>query len=703
MTAMKTTRIVALFVVLAGLAAGAVLPASAATARPAPWLPATPPGGEVPALAQAPSAPAIVYAGTATAGVFRSDDGGATWTPRNATLAPGDYAIVGLAVHPQDPDTVFALPLAGPQTHSLERSRDGGLTWQPLDFNTDAGFPAPSSANGAPVRQVTFDARRAATLFAATDDGLFVSPDLGDSWSRLAFGGNIVTAVAADPSRPYVLTAIVQTVQTDQTDPTAAFQIWRSTDRGATWQLTALSGASLNSLQTDPTHAGVFYVLDAAAIYRSRDDGATWTALGGWDAARHPLALAVTPSGVLLVVVENGILTSGDGGLTFSPVAAPPADALDTLLASGADPRSILAGGFTGAWRSTDGGDTWSPSSRGLRASKPVAITVDAAGDLYCRDRGRILRSTDRGAHWTLQSTGGPLSGSPGLLAADPIQPGVLYLTDVTDSLQVSRDGGRTFTSIAPFAPPMYLDLTAFAIDPRTPDTLYLSGTSFVGLGHDQETYTATSRDGGHTWRPLAAPRDRPFVLLSIDPTQTSTLYGARTDGTLWRSVDSARTWAQVGAGLPPFTFVSDTAPLPISSLAVDPTNSRVVYAGTGGHGVYRSSDRGLHFVSFNAGLPSTATVSSVLLDARRPGLLLADAAADGVFRWQAAAESWQRLDGLPLHPDTILRVDGTYGDTAGGNGDPAADGPLAFDGQADILYALSEQGIYRLAAPDRS
>src|SRR5215470_281298 len=105
---------------LGPLAAAAAPPPPAAAAAAPRWV-ATPLfGGDVLALAQANSAPEVVYAGTRAAGVFRSTDGGQTWEARNSSIPDADLQVWSLAVDPRRADTVYAVPLQSP--HGVLRS-----------------------------------------------------------------------------------------------------------------------------------------------------------------------------------------------------------------------------------------------------------------------------------------------------------------------------------------------------------------------------------------------------------------------------------------------------------------------------------------------------------------------------------------------------------------------------------------------------
>ncbi|PYQ64825.1 MAG: hypothetical protein DMF53_06770, partial [Acidobacteria bacterium] len=94
------------------------------------WTLLGPDGHDARILAVAPSNPSVVYAtGFAQEGIFRSLDGGATWSwPEQATLVPGELATAVIAVDPQRAATVYL----GSGSYGVAKSTDGGVTWSPF-------------------------------------------------------------------------------------------------------------------------------------------------------------------------------------------------------------------------------------------------------------------------------------------------------------------------------------------------------------------------------------------------------------------------------------------------------------------------------------------------------------------------------------------------------------------------------------------
>ena len=161
----------------------------------------------------APSSPSTLYAWT-SAGLFRSDDGGAKWTRRASAglVAPFDANGIPLGrlgelvlVAADNPDIVFAMGLANGQLDSsgtpsndvpgLFRSTDGGNTWSQVMEGT-AGL-------------VVADPENPSTLFAVPPEttGVLKSTDLGTTWTALAPGQWVdpIVSIAVDPSTPSVV------------------------------------------------------------------------------------------------------------------------------------------------------------------------------------------------------------------------------------------------------------------------------------------------------------------------------------------------------------------------------------------------------------------------------------------------------------------------------------------------------------------
>ncbi len=207
-------------------------------------------------LAAHPTKPGVIYA-TVTTGFFKTVDGGETWQRADNGIAmPGrnvgfeaDY----LVFDPFDPDTIYTFVFA-----HFYRTTNGGASWDE--------FTSPTSAFGnvgARRRRVAFDPFAQGTIFLAGAGGVFRSMDHGATWEHLTAPFDAAFAIDADPF-------VEGTFYVGTTQNT----LYRTTDRGATWDLMLDPGSG--DILVDPFAPDV--ILSGGS--RSEDHGATWSALG---------------------------------------------------------------------------------------------------------------------------------------------------------------------------------------------------------------------------------------------------------------------------------------------------------------------------------------------------------------------------------------------------------------------------------------
>ena len=333
----------------AWVAVAASVPAAGASGPSARerWQPTPLFGGHVIALAQAASAPKVFYAGTEVAGIFRSDDGGETWSARNQSLTGDELAIggaegaAGLAVAPSDPNLVYAISGSG-----LLRSRDGGNTWTLLGA-------APS------LNRLSF--RLSGSLLGAADDGLYESGDEGDSWTLLAFEGQYVSSALEDSRGRHALFVTVEPVDGLRN------RVWKSTDGGASWQVKFAAEDNFDQLTPDPSRPRSLYMLGDLDMYRSVDE-----AVSTEDNYPDPplSSLAVDPRLSSLVYVGNasGVYRSTDGGRHFAAMGAGlEADDVAAIVVDPTDPSRVYAGVVgLGVFRWNGEANRWDALNDGL-------------------------------------------------------------------------------------------------------------------------------------------------------------------------------------------------------------------------------------------------------------------------------------------------------------------------------------------------
>ena len=332
----------------------------------------------------------------ASGGVYRSDDGGATWQRRSAGYAA--LTALSLDVAPDDPDRLWTQSFT-----ALFRNDGEGLPWSrvnlPLRF-----FPGGPRSLAAVSSSTLF--LRAAFGSPGPPTDIWKTEDGGVSWDSLhASTGEPILLFRLAPSAPSVLYALESSPY-----PVPGVDLRATADGGATWQDRArglLAGCGLGDLAIAPSSAQVLYVtggaFDAstscarpvAKVYRSRDGGATFT--------------------------------DTSAGLPVGPVTQAAVDPDDP------DTVYVALGGFIrtpgdGVWKTEDGGATWTRAGTELAGKTVVALlATDLPGHVYAAlDDNRVFRSEDGGASWE-DVTGALFATAIYQLVADPADPGRVY------------------------------------------------------------------------------------------------------------------------------------------------------------------------------------------------------------------------------------------------------------------------------------
>jgi photosystem II stability/assembly factor-like uncharacterized protein len=326
-----------------------------------------------------------ILVATAGQGVLRSSDDGATWfrIPLGQALE-FDAAVRSLAVHPDHPDVVFAGADIG-----LARSDDAGVTWARVG----------SPFDGMQVWSIAIDPNDPASMLVGTGAPsravLYRTADGGDTWDRLP---PELPERCAGVSKPRILT-----VAWDHVDGKSAWfgveegGLWRSRDRGDTWQRTdgtpkdlprGVTGSDVHCVAVLDGPPKTLVCLVVNAIFVSGDDGETWARTdtrAAWGMYYTRLVARVPGSNALLLGIGDGtpgtqtrIYRSDDLARTWAE-AALDVPANSTVWAFGlhpGDPDLVFAGTKYGhLFRSTDGGRTFTKEWREFPEITDVAWT----------------------------------------------------------------------------------------------------------------------------------------------------------------------------------------------------------------------------------------------------------------------------------------------------------------------------------------
>jgi uncharacterized repeat protein (TIGR01451 family) len=189
---------------------------------------------QVTVFASSPASPQTILAGTLS-GPWRSTDGGKNWTAVNTGL-PGSSAIGEIWIAPSDPAIVYTAPyLAGQPTsrfYGVFRSNDGGQTWSAANMGISSN----------PIASLAVDPTRPQLVYAASGPSLLTSSNGGASWSTLAVDPTLgyPRAIAVDSSRPQTLYMAGSASLARSVDGGASWQTVRPENKFPSWSTNAL-------------------------------------------------------------------------------------------------------------------------------------------------------------------------------------------------------------------------------------------------------------------------------------------------------------------------------------------------------------------------------------------------------------------------------------------------------------------------------
>jgi photosystem II stability/assembly factor-like uncharacterized protein len=606
-------------------------------------------------------------------GILVSTDGGATWTLTGADVFDR-LAIAQIAVDPNDANTAYAAvndfadngrPFAGGA--GIYRTDDGGQTWT----NTTAAIDQYD-----PYSAVVIDPNDHQTVYAAIGDyagdpygtggnGIYKSTDGGTSWVKLGGGlptkastiGRITLALA--PSDSQVLYASISgTGQTGSSTFGSLFKIMRSDDSGSTWtDLTRTDTPNYMSNQgdfdttliVDPNDSSIVYAGGAAgpafgeppALIRSTDGGVHWSDLDLTDGSVTPHAdhhaMAFNANGKLLDGDDGGIfrldtarparwsdLNGNLNTIQFEGIGLHPTDA-NVAVGGSQDNGTAL---YTGdaLWTQTDGGDGgWAKFSPTDGNRVYHQAPSDSVGSGFFR------RSDDGGSTWVSKTSHlVDDRDKQNFYAPFVVDPGngdrVLY---GTNRVWETTDGGDSWAPISPVLGGDTTYVDAIGVAASDVNTVY---ASFGGQFANSSKLYATT-DGGETWVRHDLPAGSGRVAdLEVDPTDPQVAYAVVsrfTDGGkyVFRTADDGATWTDITGNLPN---------IPTWTLQLAKTDAGdVLYVGND-DGVYTSTDLGTTWARLGEKLPHVQVLQLEL----NPALGLLGAATHGRGMWELALSS---------------------------------------------------------------
>jgi photosystem II stability/assembly factor-like uncharacterized protein len=618
-------------------------------------------GGRVVSLAVHPTNPLVVYAASASGGIWKTTDGGQIWLPLTDELSILNHGAVTL--DPSNPEVVY-IGTGEYTTQSggdgVFRSMDGGATWARIGTAAQVGnniskvvvSPADPqvihvSGSGGYVRTTnggqTWSTRLTNTcsdlvvnpndpqliLVGRANDGIYRSLDGGTTFAKLTGGlptsGLRRIVLAMSQSNPQTVYAAITNTSN------GLLGLYKTTDSGTSWVLMANTPNFPSpqawydcALAVDPTNenivyaGGVFPSYAVAGIIRSTNGGSSWTDI---------------------TVTSNGQVHPDQHAITFGPDG------------------TVWVGNDGGIWKTSNPGSNWINCNATLVASQHYQVA------LHPTDPNRVIGGTqDNG---TVQRTvsGGAvawpqiLSGDGGFAAYDFVTPSRRYITYVY--LAVYRQySGNTTNITGPWSSDSRNFIAPLIIDPNNATTL---------LGGTDRVWRTTNASGGASWSPIstnAVGAGTTLNAIAVARGASNTIYTGSRNGRVHVTTDASN-WVNRSTGLPSGQ---------ISDIVIDPEEpgrAYVSYHSTSGSRVLRTDNYGVSWTSVTGSLPSGVGAKALAADWRfsPPGLFVGSGA--GIYWSYNHGQTWTK-DGTDLPNVNIgdLAIDaanntitaGTYG-----------------------------------------
>jgi photosystem II stability/assembly factor-like uncharacterized protein len=677
------------------------------------------PSGRIARFAVHPTDQRIIYAASASGGLWKTVNAGATWTP--IFEKQGSVSMGAVTLDPKDPNTVWLG--TGEQNNvrsslygdGVYRSKDGGATWEHMGLKDSRHIGRilvhPNDSN------TVYVAALGSLWGAGEERGLYRTRDGGKTWTRLLRPSQVtgVVEVAMHPGNPNILYAATfqrERRQWSMIGGGSEGGLWRSTDGGDTWvrvgngfPTTAVGRVGVTFCPGKPDVMYATAVGPDGGTFRSTDGGNSWERRNK-DIQSHWYygEIFCDPMNPERIYVPTTPLSrSDDGGKSFTNVLKGQVHADNhTMWINPKDSDHLILGNDGGMYTSRDGGQRWTWQSN-LPLMQLYTVAADMQEPFY-----HVYGGTQDNGSW-----GGPigtrfddgitnedflfLSGGDGFYAvADPTDPDILYSQSQYGGLVRTNRKSMAQKRIQPWQPqkgefpPYRWNWSApFVISPHDPKTLYFGANVLF-----------RSRDRGDTWERISPDLTRQLSrdalplqgkiqpANAIDLHSSTALYGnthslsvstmrpgllaaGTDDGLIQVSRDDGRTWAKSAR----FPGVADQKK--VGMVAWSSTNEGTLVAVFDGHQdndfaphVVRSDDYGATWRNITADLPAFGPTKSIAVHPKN-GELLFVGTDMGVYFSRDGGGHWLPLrsglptnsvQGLMVHPRENDLVIGTHG-----------------------------------------
>ncbi|MES2764599.1 MAG: FlgD immunoglobulin-like domain containing protein [Bacteroidota bacterium] len=653
-------------------------------------------GGRITDIEFNPKNPAIVYAAAASGGIFKSLDTGNTWKPvfdDQAVFSMGD-----IAIDPQNPETIYVGTGEANAQHNafpgggVFKSTNGGKSW------TNIGLVGTVA-----IGRVVIDPKNPQRIFVAalgsgfgynSNRGIFRSDDGGKTWAKKLYINDSTGAidVVVNPENSNIVYASVweRNRRIDYRNQFGvASGLFKSANGGDTWEKldeanglpdsdavpVGRIGLAISASSPDVVYASYTNGYEYIGLFKTTNGGQSWDSTISVPTS-HGFSwyfgqVRVRPDNSDVVyVLDTDFLRSSDGGTNWDLVLGYDQQEIHVdqhaLAFHPQNPDYVISGNDGGMNISHDGGATWRKVMN-LPITQFYEISLDAQNPqkIYggTQDNNTIRTQTGSKDDWEA------ILGGDGFYSiVDPTNPDIIYAEYQNGKLLKSIDGGMSFVDVLNGITEEEARnwSTPVVMDPDNNSILYYGAEHIYKSTDGAESWTAISPE----LSPAESYLYGTITTIAVAPSNSDFIYAGTDDGHIWLSYDAGQSWYEMTNGTPNRW---------VTRLVVDPNDENTVYATFSGlkwkddtpH-VFKTEDMGGSWQNISGNLPQ-APVNAFAIDPFKTDILYLGSDV-GAFVSFNGGDSWSVLgEGMPItsvydlkiHPTEHFLVAGTHGRSA--------------------------------------
>jgi len=507
-----------------------------------------------------------------------------------------------IAIDNNDPNLIYL----GTRGEGIFKTINGGEFWTPINNNLTNTY----------VNSIIIDPKNENIIYAGTAVGIYKSIDGGDEWNEKdnGLGGLEVLSLSVDPQDSKLIYAGIFNEGSEE----SIEGIFKSSNGGENWENIGLKDETIFSIAIKPDNPSVIYVSTWFGIFKSSDHGNSWVKIGLDQIKVDILKIDPQNTSIIYASTNNGVYKSSDAGISWVQIGFPGTEVL-SLAIDPYETKIIYCGTNIGRlYKSVDYGDSWKELR--IVSSAIISIEIDYNGTVYVGKEDGISKSIDGGRSFKTISNPRGIEA----LAIDPTKRNTIY-SATFDGVFKSEDDTISWKRIGLDN----VECLSIAIDNKNPKIIYV-GTSEEGVYR--------SIDSGTTWQNtsqgLLDPYGEPSVFsLVINPDNTKVIYAGTFNG-VFKSIDGGSSWQEVGPK------ANSGGGLWVLNIQIDSFDHKILYIGTNS-GVFESTDEGLSWDSI--GLIGVF-VSTLAVSPKDSNIIFAGTYSDGLFKSSDGGKSWRNM-----------------------------------------------------------